>query len=67
MVGVEKTREFIATAQSHPGLHGARFENVDMFDFSGQYDFVCCLGTLTIFEDPEKPLRKLLDLCQEGG
>jgi SAM-dependent methyltransferase len=67
-IGYDMTEEFIKTALSFEGLEGVRFECKDMFDIEDeQFDLVCCLGTIQIFDDVEKPLRKLLSICKEGG
>lgn len=65
--GFDQAAEFVATARSFNGLDGIVIEEGDLFELEGQYDVViaCCL--LSLFQDFEAPLEKLIDLCRPGG
>lgn len=65
--GYDYTKEFIETAKNFPGLKEVSFQQSDMFEVNSKHDIVFCSSVFQIFEDPEKPLLKLLDLCNDNG
>lgn len=67
LTGYDHTGEFIEAALAFPGLAGVDFRQADLFDLDGRYDIVIATCFLSLFDDIEPPLRKLMMLCREGG
>ncbi len=65
--GFDHTAEFVATARSFAGLEGVNIQQADLFDIEGRFDVVTTVCFLSLFPDIEKPLEKLLALCNTGG
>ena len=67
LCGYDQTAAFVETANAFSGLDGISIDVGDLFQLSGQYDVVtaCCL--LSLFQDFEAPLDRLLSLCRPGG
>ncbi len=65
--GFDHTKEFIETARSYPGLAGVHFEQRGLMEIQGSYDVVIATCFLSLFRDIARPIRKMLELCREGG
>ena len=67
LTGYDLTPEFIETGRNFPGLSGVELIVADLFDINRTFDIVVCDSVLQIFPEIQKPLEKLLSICNEGG
>ncbi len=65
--GYDMTQDFVDVAKSMKELKAAHFECQDIFNVSGQFDFVVSCSTVQIFPDIQKIVDKALSLCKPGG
>lgn len=67
LYGYDLTAQYIETARSFEGLRDAQFFNQDIFQIQRTFDLILSTCLLSIYEDIQKPLQKMLDLCSDGG
>src|SRR3989344_1701546 len=67
LYGYDFMPEFIEAGKKFNGLKGIHLELKNFFTLRKKFDVVCCFGTLPIFPDVKKPLKKLLSLCKKNG
>lgn len=67
LTGYDFTPEFIETGKNFPGLSGVELIVADMFDINRTFDVVLSDSVIQIFPEIQKPLEKLLNICNDGG
>ncbi len=67
LTGYDFTPDFIETGKNFPGLSGVELIVADMFDIDRTFDIVLCDSVVQIFPEIQKPLEKLLSICNDGG
>lgn len=68
-VGVEYAAELVERARAEPALAGAEFHTGDARDFElgATFDVVLMSGVLSIFDDIEAPLQRMVEHMRPGG
>ena len=64
--GIDITPGFVEVA-NRLELPNASFHASDLFKVEGRFDVVTCIGTISMFDDCEPVLAKMLELCKPGG
>lgn len=67
LTGYDFTPEFIKTGRNFPGLSGVELIVADIFNIDRTFDIVLCDSVVQIFPEIQKPLEKLLSICNEDG
>lgn len=67
LTGYDFTPEFIETGKNFPGLSGVELIVADMFDINRTFDIVLSDGVIQIFPEVQKPLEKMISICNDGG
>jgi ubiquinone/menaquinone biosynthesis C-methylase UbiE len=67
LTGYDFTPEFIETGKNFPGLSGVELIAVDMFDIKRTFDVVLSDGVIQIFPEVQKPLEKMISICNDRG
>lgn len=65
--GTDPDPQFISTAKKFKGLEKVNFKTCGLYRNKGSYDFVFCTSVFQIFQEYEKPLKKLLSLVKKDG
>lgn len=65
--GFDFTPQFIECGRAFPGLEGVQLNVADFYDLEERFDIVSFVGMMHGMWDPEKPLNKLLELCNDNG
>lgn len=67
LTGYDHTAAFLDAAKAFPGLEGVEFRRAELTDIEGRFDIVIATCFLSLFQDVEAPLSKLVGLCRGGG
>lgn len=65
--GYDTEEEYLETAKSIQTLSDVDFHYQNLFDVTDKFDIVISTLLVPTFKDGLKPLKKMLDLCRDGG